>query len=143
VLFGPKYTPDFHPGQGLWQEREGAGGGAPGLTGGCTLLQLRLWLCSLFSFALFSLFHLQFHPSSSSVMSGKASAPAKAAKVAAPKKASAAVPESQLKKRKTVDALKAKQAAAKVIRIQTQMAQIQLQQGICTAMRGSDVCCVL
>jgi len=38
----------------------------------------------------------------------------KAPKVAVAKKASVAVPESQLKKRKTVDALKAKQAANKV-----------------------------
>ena len=43
------------------------------------------------------------------VMSGKA-----APKALVAKKASVAVPESQLKKRKTVDALKAKQAAAKV-----------------------------
>jgi len=43
-------------------------------------------------------------------MSGKAAAP----KVPVAKKASAAVPESQLKKRKTVDAQKAQAAAAKV-----------------------------
>jgi len=51
-------------------------------------------------------------------MSGKASAPKKAAsvkKVSVPKKSSAAVPESQLKKRKSTDALKVKQAAAKVL----------------------------
>lgn len=46
-------------------------------------------------------------------MSGKAAKAAPKALVA--KKASVAVPESQLKKRKTVDALKAKQAAAKVL----------------------------
>jgi len=50
-------------------------------------------------------------------MSGKAPAakkPAGAKKVAVAKKASAVVPESQLKKRKTVDQLKAKQATAKL-----------------------------
>jgi len=51
-------------------------------------------------------------------MSGKAAAPKKAVsakKVSVAKKSSAAVPESQLKKRKSVDALKVKQAAAKVL----------------------------
>jgi len=53
-------------------------------------------------------------------MSGKAPAAKKAGspstkKAAVPKKASAAVPESQLKKRKTVDALKAKKSADKLL----------------------------
>ena len=50
-------------------------------------------------------------------MSGKSAAPKKAASVKkspVAKKAPVSVPESQLKKRKTVDALKAKQAAQKV-----------------------------
>jgi len=49
-------------------------------------------------------------------MSGKAAAPKAAAPKAAPvaKKAPVAVPESQLKKRKTVEALKAKQAQQKI-----------------------------
>lgn len=59
---------------------------------------------------------------SSRVVSGKAAAPKAAAAKKAPvaKKQAAAVPESQLKKRKTVDALKAKQAAAKVTPYETQ-----------------------
>jgi len=64
------------------------------------------------------------HPTHTINMSGKAAAPKAAVAKKAPvaKKQSAAVPESQLKKRKTVDAQKAKQAAAKVAARKTRRA---------------------
>ena len=75
--------------------------------------------------------------SSSCAVSGKAAAP----KAVVAKKQSVAVPESQLKKRKAVDALKAKQAAAKVrANAATRDGQQRTEEAMLT--RVLDVLCV-